>query len=190
MTIDLESICIDTALGTLILVIVAATLGGFKNYSSFIGSYYYYLAVMPFFAIAKLMKIFLPIDESHSSQDREEINPVKKNQIQDLLQLSIASLVYIILTCIELITGTISVTLKAMLTKKILIDEVYLICYTPGIISLIPLYLPGVKKYLPIEAIEKIYNPYNFIGVLLNTMIILIGGLIGFYVSSHYLIIS
>jgi hypothetical protein len=192
MEIDRISLCTDFLLGILEFLILLIILEKTENYSSFQFSYYYYLVIAPFFGLVYLLKIiFWPISNLDATQDSHcrsadgGFTPNRSSQLLGLFQLLRLSLPNVFPIAIELVMGVTLITIKFFVTQNASINDLYLINYTPLLISILPLYLAGIHGQLSSKAIESIYNPYNFVGIILNTLVLLTGGLLGFNICNH-----
>jgi membrane protease YdiL (CAAX protease family) len=186
MGIDRISIYTDLLLGILEFAILVIAFGKTENYSSFQGSYYYYLVIAPIYGLSYLFKIaFWPIANSDPTQDDQSLAADNQSTTRRcphllvFLRLLFLSLPLILPTVAELVIGIISIFIKFAVTKSASVNDLYVIHYSPVILSVIPLYLVIIRNQLPIKAIENIYEPYNFVGIAINTFVLLIGGWLG-----------
>ncbi len=185
MTVNKLDLSLDIFLGILGSIILAIFFKKTKNYLTFQISYYYYLVASPLFWIGSFIEILFSPETSCISPldgmppNDSKITADKYSQISDLFQLLLLSLPNILPIVLELIVGAILIIIKYAIIKRISIDDLYLIHYMPLIISIMPLYITKLYSYIPIEAEIYIYNPYNFIGIILNTLFLIAGGLLG-----------
>ncbi len=185
MMVDKSDLFLDVFLGLLEFIVLVVFFKETKNYLMFQISYYYYLMAAPFFWIGSFIEIlFSPETSCISPLDDIPLNDPKitanrYSQISDLFELLLLSLPNILPIVLELTVGAILIIIKYAIIKRISIDDLYLIHYMPLIISIIPLYITKLYSYIPIEAEKYIYDPYNFIGVILNTLFLIAGGLLG-----------
>jgi hypothetical protein len=195
MVINSTNIYADIILGILEFAVLVMFFMKTEKYSTFQPSYYYYLLVFPCLGLLKIFEIIVfpkanidPTQVDFVSSNNSQLSTNRRSQILELLQLPFLSLPIILPTCIELLTGIISIVLKFILTKSVAIDDLYVIHYIPAILSLAPLYSKQVQDYLPSNMVNSIYNPYNFVGIGLNTLVLITGGLIGLNICNRYLL--
>jgi hypothetical protein len=194
MGIDRLSVYTDLLLGTLEFGLLAWILWKTESYAALECSYYYYLLVAPFLVVGYCWRIiFLPIAnvdltlEDHYLTDDGQFAPSRRTQIQELSTLILLVLPIVLPTFMELAIGIISVVIKYAVTNQASMNDLYLIHYTPVVLSIIPLYWKQLCSQLPAKAVASIYDPYNFAGIAVNILVLLIGGGIGLDICHHYL---
>jgi hypothetical protein len=194
MEMDRFSVCTDLLLGTLEFGLLVWMLWKAESYAVLECSYYYYLLVAPFFVFGYCLRIiFLPIanvdltQEDHYLTDDGRFAPSRLTQLQKLSKLILLAWPVVLPTFIELAIGIISVVIKYAVTQQVSMNDLYLIHYTPMVLSIVPLYGKQLCSQLPSKAITSIYDPYNFVGITINILVLLIGGRIGLDICHHYL---
>jgi hypothetical protein len=195
MGVNSANIYIDTIIGIAEFVLLLGFFIKTDKYLVFQFSYYYYLIVSPCLGLVELSKIILSprlnIDKTQMdfiSSDDSKLSANRRSQVLEIFQLLLLSLPSISPTLIELIFGIISVIIKYNLTKDISVNDIYLIHFTPTLLSVAPLCLKEIKSYfLGNVLLDNVYNPYIFfsitlstlIAIGLNTLVLIGGGLIG-----------
>jgi hypothetical protein len=147
--------------------------------------YYYYCAIAPFLALWKIVTIaFRPEANFDPTQPEQPLD--RRSQTAALLQLFWLILPSIVFTSLEFLIGWILAFIKYAITHSISMEDLYIICYLPAIVSIIPLYSKRIYDLLPERAITNIYgtygdNAYNFLGIGLNTLVLMMGGMLARY---------
>ena len=200
MNANNANIYIDIILGITEFLLLSAYFVKTDNYETFRFSYYYYLIIAPCFGLLEFIKIIFStqsnIDIDRIDIAESELPMNRKSQILQLFQLSFASLFLMLPTLIELIIGAVSTLVKYALTKDVSANDLYVIHFTPAFLSVIPLCLKEIKG-LSLDNIldntQKTYIffctlPFTLIGITINTLVLISGGLIGLNICNNYLI--
>jgi hypothetical protein len=166
-------IIIDIVLGLLELFSVLSVMRVTKQYSCFNWFYYYGWVMVPLLLILNFKKKDDTVLENHDLSFSIISSPKESLQIMIMLTINILP------TITELVCGVSTSLAKFFIAKHISENDLYIIHYTPVLISIVPLYLESLKKNIPAEMMDAIYNPYNFVGIGLNTLIFLGGGVLG-----------
>jgi hypothetical protein len=152
---------------------------------AFSPSYYYYCAIAPFLILWKTVTIALcPEANFDPSQPEQPLD--RRSQTTALLQLLSLTLPLTVFTGLEFSIGWALALIKYTITHSVSMEDLYIICYLPAIMSIIPLYSKRLYDLLPEKAIANIYgtygnNAYNFSGIGLNTLVLLMGGILARY---------
>jgi hypothetical protein len=170
-----SSLILDLSLGLLETVIILVVLIRTDKYSCFSLFYYYLWIISPFLLVFSLKAEKLLQEEADQEQ------PSKISFFLAVVLLTISP------TIVELMCGALSSIIKFSVAKNLSIDDLYVINYTPALVSVIPLYLSKIERHMPITMIDSLYDPYNFTGIIINSIVLLVGGLGGSLISGQWL---
>ena len=82
----------------------------------------------------------------------------------------------------QVLFAAICVIVRANLNEIISVRDVIVICVTPAIMAFLPFIFPNLQKLLSSNAKYNIYSScLGVLGLISNTLILICGGLIGFY---------
>lgn len=97
----------------------------------------------------------------------------------DLRTLASSIIGFAIPFIIQILFSAAFVILRARLNEAMTTDDLVLICATPALVLTLPFLIPGLRKFIPKQAKYSIYDTGNIFGLITNTFILILGGLIG-----------
>jgi hypothetical protein len=184
------TILIDFLLGITGLGLLAIAFLKTNSAPAFSPTFYYYCAIAPLLILWKIVTIALRPEASFDPTQPEQ--PLdRRSQTIALLQLLWLILPSMVFAGLEFSIGWALALIKYAITHSISMEDLYIICYLPAIVSILPLYSKRIYDLLPAGAIANIYgtygdNAYNLLGVGLNTLVLLMGGTVGRWICGNY----
>jgi hypothetical protein len=178
-------VLIDFLLGITGSGLLAIALLKTNSAPAFSPIYFYYCAIAPFLALWKIVTIALRPEANFDPTQPEQLLD-RRSPTTALLQLLWLTLPLTVFTGLEFSIGWALALIKYTITHSISMEDLYIISYLPAIVSIIPLYSKRIYDLLPEGAIANIYgtygdNGYNFLGIGLNTLVLLMGGMLARY---------
>lgn len=109
-----------------------------------------------------------------------------KETIGELIANPLSLIGYIVPFSVEILLGITFVNIKYILNSSISFQDVVLITTTPLIVVSMPFVFSNLQQFISSEARFNIYESFNFFGLLSNTLILFVGGILGLYVIRQF----
>ncbi len=202
MNTSSANLYVDITLGITGFLLLLIYFINTEEYAVFRLVYYYYLIAAPCFGLLKLSEITLfaksNIDLSQislaESDTERSIN--RKSEIIILFQMLLVSLLIILPTLIELVIGAMSIITKYALTENVSVNDLYVIHFTTAFLAVVPLCLKEIKDSSPDNILDNAQKTYIYfwtvlftlVGIAINTLVLISGGLIGLNICNNHLI--
>ncbi|MEH2281321.1 MAG: hypothetical protein V7K90_08250 [Nostoc sp.] len=91
---------------------------------------------------------------------------------------------YLIPFIVQISFAAICVILRANLNKFTVLQDVIIVCVTPAAIVSLAFVFPNLQKLVSSAAKFNVYNGFNILGLISNTFILILGGLLGFSIQN------
>jgi len=91
-------------------------------------------------------------------------------------------LAYLIPLIVEIVIGAFGVWLRICVSDAISLIDVLIICVTPAAILFLPFLFSGLQSFMSKDAKHSLYETRNFPGIVFNTLILILGGRLAFFV--------
>lgn len=109
-----------------------------------------------------------------------------KETIGELIANPLSLVGYIIPLTVEILLGIISINIKYILNRFVSFQDVVLITTTPLIVVSMPFVFTNLQQFISSAARFNIYESFNILGLLSNTLILFVGGMLGLYMVSQF----
>ena len=93
---------------------------------------------------------------------------------------------YFIPFLVEVLLGAISIIIRANLDRSITFQNIIIISITPLLIVSLPWFFVDLQKMVSSNAKFNIYESFNLLGLPSNTLILILGGMLGLYIFKQF----
>ncbi|MEH2073102.1 MAG: hypothetical protein V7K57_01545, partial [Nostoc sp.] len=91
---------------------------------------------------------------------------------------------YLVPFIVQISFAAICVILRANLNRVTVFQDVIIVCVTPPTIVSLPFLFPNLQQLVSSDAKFNVYESFNILGLISNTFILILGGLLGFFIQN------
>ena len=93
---------------------------------------------------------------------------------------------YLVPLIVQILLAALSVFLRSVLNSDIMTQDIMVICITPALMLLLPFIFPKLQDLMSSDARFSIYTNWNILGITSNTLILILGGFFGLFISMKW----